>query len=161
MLLLGLFLLWNWRLASVTALNYLFIDRTELIGVFVWNTAFFAAFVIGLYALFRNMKQTLLGVCFIVIFWLIGGNLISALLSGQLLPAILQFTLIGVLVLISGNAISKSPEFSSRVIAVFGAAVVGIQAPGIYTVLSTQKIERGLTRFESDLPSSFGESLPH
>jgi len=162
LLLLGLFLIWNWRLASVTALNHQHVVRDDLLALLAWKTLGFAALCLILFALFRSLQKTALGVACALVFWLLGGPLIVAVLSGAALQAMLQLALILAISAAAAYAITHHLDLSSRVAAAFGAVVLGLQMPGLFAVLSMQSIDASLNRLEADLPPpTADETLPH
>lgn len=162
MLLLGLFLIWNWRLASVTALNHQHVVRDDLLALLAWKTLGFAALCLILFALFRNLQKTALGVACALVFWLLGGPLVVAVLSGAALQAMLQLALILAIGAGVGYAITHHLDLSSRAAAAFGAVVLGLQVPALFAILSMQSIDASLHGLEVDLPPpSADERLPH
>ena len=163
---LGLFLLWNWRLASVTALNPEHIDRTEWLQLFGWKAAFFIALSLCLLAVFRKMRPTLLGVACFIVFWLLGGSLVAAIYAFDLLSIVLQLAMLGGAMFLVSYAIIKYFDMTALAVAIYGGVVVGMQAPGLFSVLSTKSLNQPLSGFETDLASMSGdpeadENLPH
>lgn len=163
---LGLFLLWNWRLASVTALNPEHIDRAEWLQLFGWKTAAFLTLSLCLFAAFRKMRPTLLGVACFIVFWLLGRNLIAAIHDFDLLSIVLQLVMLGGAMFIVCYAIIKHFEVTALAVAIYGGVVVGMQAPGLYSVLSTKSLNQTLSGFETDMAAMSGdlltdENLPH
>ncbi|MEM6556278.1 MAG: sulfatase-like hydrolase/transferase [Pseudomonadota bacterium] len=163
---LGLFLLWNWRLASVTALNPEHIDRTEWLQLFGWKSAFFIALSLCLFAVFRKMRPTLLGVACFIVFWLLGGNLVAAVYAFDLLSFVLRLVMLGGAILLVSYAIIKSFNMTALATAIYGGVVVGMQAPGVFSVLSTHSLNQPLSGFEVDLDAISNETradehLPH
>jgi hypothetical protein len=161
-LLLGLFLIWNWRLASVTALNPEHVAAGDLLTLLAWKSAIFAGLALGLFAVFRTLQKTALGLAYGLVVWLLGAGLVAAWLSGAVLSALLQLILILAAGFIAHYAITRHTEITGRIVAVFGAVVIGMQAPGLTSVLSTHSIDASLAGLEADLPPpGADEARPH
>lgn len=161
LLLLGLFLLWNLRLANVAAQFHQHIVRSELLLLIAWKTVFFVGLCLCLYWVFQNLRQTLLSLSVFVVFWLLGGALIDAAMSRILFRLSTQLALFGAATFIVSYAVNHHIDLFSRLVAVFAAVMFCIQVPGLYAVLSTQKVANSLTGLETDLPAEISETLPH
>ena len=162
LLLLGLFLIWNWRLANVAALNPEHIVRADLLTLFAWKTAFFAGLALSLYAVTRAIRQSLQGIAYALVFWLLGASLVNAVSTGAVLQLAVNLTLVLAVIFIVGFVLTRHYEIASRVAAVFGAVVCGMQAQGVLDVLTTPSIDSTLSGLEADLPPPGAqESLPH
>ena len=112
------------------------------------------------------MQPTFLGVACFIVFWLLGGNLVAAIYAFDLLSIVLQLAMIGGAMFLVSYAIIKYFDMTALGAAIYGGVVVGMQASGLFSVLSTQSLNQPLSGFETDLASMSGaseadENLPH
>lgn len=161
LLMVGLFLIWNWRLASVTALNPQHVVRGDLLTLFAWKTAIFVGLALGLFVITRNLQQTLLGIAYAIVFWLLGANLVIAALSGAILQVGLYLILIIAAAFIVRYVITRHQEITSQIVAIFGAVVVGMQVPGLFGVITAPNVNAELSGLEADLPADVSGAQPH
>jgi len=161
LLLLGLFLLWNWRFASVTAHNHPYLIPSDVLQLFAWKTLAFIGVLSGLFLVTRSVQRTLIGVTFCVIMWLFGGALVSAVVSADVLKVVFYSVLIVGVAVLAGYMIKAYPKPSGSLVAVYGAVLCGLQAPGVFAALTTSTVQDPLKGFETSLPLDLNEPLPH
>lgn len=161
LLLLGLFLLWNWGLFSVTSHNHPYLMGGDVLQLFAWKTVAFAALFLGLFAITRRVQPTLIGLSFFVILWLFGGALVSAVASGAYLQAAIYIALIIGLRFVAGYVIKTYPEPAGLLVALYGAFLCCLQLPGVFAALTTQTVQEPLSGLEAGLSNEPSKPLPH
>lgn len=162
LLLAGLFLIWNWRLASAAALSHQHVVAGDLLSLFAWKSLAFAGLGLGLFAVLQSLQQTALGLAYALVFWLFGAGLVVAVRSGAALQMVLHLILILALGFLVHNAITRHRDLAGRMAVVFGAVMVAMQAPGLMAVESPLSKDAVLTGLEADLPPPSADiAQPH
>lgn len=158
----GLFLLWNLQFASLVSSNHAYVARVEVITVWAWKSLFFIVLTISLAWGARNLETMLIGVASFIIFWMLGGRVVYALLRDTPLNAMSTVVLFLALVLVARFAITADLKLTSRLVIVFATFVFAQQIPGVWAALSTTPYPHTLNGLERDAQlNSAASELPH